>query len=102
MLVLSMVIFFLNLFLFFLFLALLMAKYFIYPDRWLSLMKNPVNSLFTGCFPMAGTTLINVAVQVIHAKFQFGGKGFLYFIWAMWWLDVAISIFCCWFGVHIM
>lgn len=51
---------------------------------------------------MGATTLINVAVEVIHARYHVGGKGFLYFLWAMWWLDVVISFICCWVGLHFM
>ncbi|PPQ67315.1 hypothetical protein CVT25_005899 [Psilocybe cyanescens] len=102
MLVLSLIVSFLNLFLFVLFTILLITKYLCYPDRWKSLIRNPVTSLFAGCFPMAGTTLINVAVQVVHTRYHVGGKGFLYFIWSMWWLDIVVSLLCCWLGVNAM
>jgi hypothetical protein len=51
---------------------------------------------------MGATTLINIAVDVINERCHFGGKGFLYFIWAIWWLDVFVSILCCWVLVHFM
>ncbi|KAF8973295.1 voltage-dependent anion channel [Flammula alnicola] len=102
MIVLSLIIFFLNLFLFTLFSVLVIAKYMCYPDRWKVLVRNPVTSLYAGCFPMGATTLINVAVLVIHQKYHVGGKGFLYFLWAIWWIDIVIAFFCCWVGVHVM
>ncbi|KAF9531612.1 voltage-dependent anion channel [Crepidotus variabilis] len=102
MLVFSLIFFFLNLFFFVFFLSLSLAKYFIYPAKWHSLWKNPVTSLYVGCFPMGATTLINVAVQVGHERYRIGGEGFLRFIWAMWWLDVIVSFLCCWIGVHTM
>lgn len=100
--ILSLVVFFLNLFLFLLFTAVSLARYIMFPETWDALLRHPMSSLYTGCFPMAATTLINVAVDVIYVHFQFGGKGFLYFIWAIWWLDVAVSILCCWGVVHLM
>jgi tellurite resistance protein TehA-like permease len=102
MIVLSLIFFFLNLFLFCSFFIILGLKYICYPDRWSSLLRNPMASLYAGCFPMGATTLINVAVTVINGQLNYGGKSFLYFIWAMWWLDVFISFACCWVGVHSM
>ncbi|KAF8200839.1 voltage-dependent anion channel [Pholiota molesta] len=100
--VMSLIFFFLNLFLFILFMVLVAAKYIYYPDRWAALVQNPVTSLYAGTFPMGATTLINVAVLIIHTKYGIGGKGLLYFIWVMWWLDVVIACLCTWVGVHIM
>lgn len=94
--------FFLNISLFVTSFILLASKYIVYRDRWSALWSNPVTSMYVGCFPMGGTTLINVAVEVIHSKYGIGGKGFLYFIWTMWWLDIVISFLCCWVGVHCM
>ncbi|GLB37103.1 putative voltage-dependent anion channel [Lyophyllum shimeji] len=99
---LSLAFFFLNLLLFMLFTTLTIMRYASYPHTWTTMLHDPVSSLYTGCFPMGVTTLINVMVDVIHADFQFGGSQFLYFIWAVWWADVAISILCCWGMVHIM
>jgi tellurite resistance protein TehA-like permease len=102
MIVFCLIFFFLNLFLFCLFFIILGLKYICYPERWSSLLRNPTASLYAGCFPMGATTLINVAVEVINERFKYGGKPFLYFIWAIWWLDVFISFVCCWVGVHAM
>ena len=100
--IISLIFFFLNLFLFFSFFTILCLKYIYYPDRWSSLLRNPTASLYAGCFPMGAATLINVAVEVINERFNYGGKPFLYFIWAIWWLDVFIAFVCCWVGVHTM
>ncbi len=102
MVALSRIFFFLNLFLFIFFLALSLAKYSCYPQTWTSLFKNPVTSLYISCFPMGATTLISVAVQLFHDRDRIGGEGLIYFLWAMWWLDVVLSILCCWVGVHMM
>lgn len=98
----SLAIFFLNLALFCAFASFSLAKYVLYPDRWKALIDNPVTSLYIGTFPMGVTTLINVSVDVVNSYFAFGGKRFLYFIWGVWWIDVAISVLCCWVGVHAM
>lgn len=94
--------FFLNLCLFTLFCLLVIGKYICYPEKWITLFDNPVTSLYAGTFPMGGTTLINVAVLVVHGRYNIGGKGFLCFIWAMWWLDIVVAFMCCWIGVHVM
>ncbi|KAF9461280.1 voltage-dependent anion channel [Collybia nuda] len=94
--------FFLNLFFFVFFTAITIARYWFYPHIWSLMIRHPVSSLYTGCFPMGATTIINVAVDVINTRCHFGGKGFLYLIWAIWWLDVFISALCCWVLVHFM
>ncbi|KAJ2922719.1 hypothetical protein H1R20_g14347, partial [Candolleomyces eurysporus] len=98
----SLAFFFLNLILFCIFFFLALAKYVMHPDRWKAVIDSPVTSPYLGTFPMGLTTLLNVAVDVINIHFEFGGKGFLYFIWVVWWLDVIISALCCWVGVHAM
>lgn len=51
---------------------------------------------------MGVTTLINVSVVLVYQQDGVGGKGFLYFLWAIWWIDIVLS-FCCLFGlVHWM
>lgn len=100
--ILSLVFFFLNLLLFVIFTVITIARYCLYPQIWGSMLRHPVTSLYTGCFPMGITTLINVAVDVINEGYGYGGRSFLYFIWVVWWVDVAISALCCWGMLHIM
>jgi tellurite resistance protein TehA-like permease len=102
MIVLSLIFFFLGLFLYCSFVIILGLKYICYPDRWSSLLQSPTAIMYTGCIPMGAATLINVSVIVINGQLNYGGKSFLYFIWAIWWLDVIISFVCCWLGVHTM
>ncbi|KAF8070179.1 voltage-dependent anion channel [Lyophyllum atratum] len=99
---LSLAFFFLNLILFVLLTTITIMRYTSYPHTWITMLRDPNSSLYTGCLPMGVTTLINVAVDVINVDFAFGGSQFLYFIWAVWWVDVAISLVCCWGMVHIM
>ena len=102
MLIFSKIFFYLNLSTFTCFLILTVTKYTIYPGAWHSLYRNPSTSLYTSCFPMGATTLITVALKLFHDHGEFGGRGFLVFLWAMWWIDVGISFICCWVGVHVM
>ena len=102
MIIFCLIFFFLDLFLYCSFIIILGLKYICYPDRWSSLIRNPTASMYAGCFPMGAASLINVAVIVINGQLNYGGKPFLYFIWALWWLDVFISFVCCWFGIHTM
>ncbi|KAJ3735679.1 voltage-dependent anion channel [Lentinula guzmanii] len=94
--------FFLNLTLFILFCAITITRYIMFPDIWGLMIRHPAQSLFTGTFPMGVCTLLSIAVGLISEKYRLGGKAFLYAMWGLWWLDVAISIICCWGMVHIM
>lgn len=93
--------FFLNLALFLLFNFMTIARYTIFPDIWSIMIRHPVQSLFIGCYPMGFATLINIGVGLIYED-GFGGRGFLYFLWACWWVDVVISFLCAFAIVHVM
>lgn len=73
-----------------------------YREVWRIMLHHPVQSLYLGTFPMGVTTLLNVALTIINQKYQIGGTPFLYTLWALWWLDVGLSILCCWGMVHFM
>jgi len=92
----------LNLILFLLFIALTIARYSMFPQSWHLMLRHPVSSLFTSCFPMGLNTLIAVAVDPVHVVYGFGGRPFLYFLWVLWWVEVAMSALCCWGLLHIM
>ena len=66
------------------------------------MIRHPVQGLYVGCFPMGAATLISVSVHTIYQDLGFGGKRFLYAIWSLWWVDVAISCVCVWGMVQIM
>ena len=94
--------FFLNLALFVLFNALTVARHTIFPDSWSKMMRHPTQSLYTGTYPMGGATLITTAAGFIYEQYSFGGRTFLYTIWAIWWLDVFVSLLCAFVLVHMM
>jgi len=66
------------------------------------MIRDPVQSLNLSTFPMGAATLIGVATTVIHGEYGFGGRGFIFALWGLWWVDVAISCLCCWWLVHVM
>ncbi|KAF8207144.1 voltage-dependent anion channel [Mycena galopus ATCC 62051] len=84
--------FFLNLFFFIVICAATIARYWIFPELWDAMLRHPSQSLFIGAFPMGAATLINTALT-INQSYSFAGLGFLYALWAFWWLDCAISLF---------
>ena len=94
--------FFLNLALFIIFNVLTIARYVIFPDIWSLMLRHPVQSLYLGCYPMGATTLITIAIGFINQQEGIGGSGFLYFLWATWWVDVALSFACAFALVHVM
>lgn len=72
------------------------------------MLNHTSQSLFLGCIPMGAATLINSALvrsnacistasllrqasQALNQNWGFGGRGFLYTLWGLWWLDSALS-----------
>ncbi|THV05062.1 hypothetical protein K435DRAFT_713587 [Dendrothele bispora CBS 962.96] len=98
----SLVFMFLNLILFLVFSVVTLARYLLFPRVWQFMARHPVQSLYVGTFPMGATTILNIAVGVIHDHYGFGGKQILYLIWACWWANVAISLTCCFGMLHFM
>jgi tellurite resistance protein TehA-like permease len=96
------VVFTLNFILFILFIAMSITRYTRYPSIWSCMVRHPVQSLYLGTFPMGGITLINVGTTVLYGYYNFGGRAFLYTLWGLWWVDVAISALCCWGLIHVM
>ncbi len=94
--------FFLNLFLFILFNVVTAIRYFMFPKIWLSMIHHPTQSLFLAAYPMSVSTLINVAVGLLYEQGGFGGKGFLYTLWVIWWFDVFLSASSAYGIVHLM
>ncbi|PAV17286.1 c4-dicarboxylate transporter malic acid transport [Pyrrhoderma noxium] len=92
----------LNLFFFVVLTAIGLARYTFFRGVWASMLRHPVQSLFLGCFPMGLSNLIVGAVGTIHGYFNFGGTGFLYTLWGLWWADVVMSMAICFGQLHIM
>ncbi|KAH9026077.1 voltage-dependent anion channel [Lactarius pseudohatsudake] len=94
--------FFLNLLLFALFCGASAVRYWCFPGVWRAMLRHPVQGLYVGTFPMGALTLIAVGTTVLHGQYGFGGRAFLYALWALWWADVALSALCCWGIVYLM
>jgi hypothetical protein len=84
------------------------------------MLNHPAQSLFSGCFPMGMTTLINAGLvsfistgvdspvlivcglQVVNQSWGFGGMPFLYALWGFWWLTSLISYLIAFGMLYIM
>jgi tellurite resistance protein TehA-like permease len=90
--VLSIVFFVLNAVLFAVIFAISLLRYTLYPATWTLMLQHPVQSLFLGTLPMGLATLINMFVAVCVPAW---GGVTPYIAWAVWWIDVVISVACC-------
>ncbi|KAF8627316.1 hypothetical protein AX15_004436 [Amanita polypyramis BW_CC] len=98
--IISLIIYIFNLGLFLVFLLWGIARYCLYPRDWVATIEHPTTGLFWGCLPMALGTLLTGATGLLYRDLSFGGKGFLYFIWAMWWVNVVIVGISSWGVLH--
>ncbi|KAF8441359.1 voltage-dependent anion channel [Boletus edulis BED1] len=89
----TLIVFFLNFILFILISAATIARYVMFPEVWSKMMRHPAQSLFLGAIPMGFATLLNICHD-IYVRSGFGGPNFIYFIWALWWIDALGSFFC--------
>ncbi|KAJ6468415.1 voltage-dependent anion channel [Mycena sanguinolenta] len=88
---LTLLFFFLNLVFFIAICSATVARYWMFPELWDAMLQHPTQSLFIGAFPMGAATLINTALT-INQTYAFSGPGFLFALWAFWWLDCAVSL----------
>ena len=95
---LSVIIFVLNIFLFALIFTISALRYILYPATWGLMIRHPVQSLFLGTAPMGFATIVNMFVLVCVPRW---GGASVNVAWAMWWVDVAASVACC-FGLPFM
>ncbi|KAG2362260.1 hypothetical protein BDR07DRAFT_1376621 [Suillus spraguei] len=99
--VVTLIIFLLNLLLFVLFTGVTIARYMMFPDTWLKMIRHPSQGPLMGTFPAGAATLINMAV-VAQQEWNFGGTGFLYSLWGFWWLDSIASYLVAFGMLHAM
>ncbi|KAH8809938.1 malate permease [Hyaloscypha sp. PMI_1271] len=90
----SVVIFALNVALFILFTFISIVRYTVYPEIWLAMIRHPAQSLFVGTFPMGLATITNMIVFVCVPAW---GYRFVQLAWGLWWIDVIISLACCFY-----
>jgi len=90
----SVAIFGLNVFLFALFLAISILRYTMFRGLFRFMIRHPVQSLFTGTFPMALATMVNMVVFVCVPAW---GRWATTLAWALWWIDAAIAASTCFY-----
>ncbi|KAG9040996.1 hypothetical protein FS842_002754 [Serendipita sp. 407] len=69
------------------------ARYALFPQIWMLMIHEPIQSLFLGCFPMALATIISatVSISLIHTRLH----SLIMFLWGLWWFDLALSYASC-------
>ncbi|KAF2873669.1 voltage-dependent anion channel [Massariosphaeria phaeospora] len=93
--ILSLAFFLLNILIFSVILLITALRYFLYPATWDLMLRHPVQSLFLGTLPMGFSTIVNMFCLVYVPKW---GGASVQIAWAMWWVDVVVSVACC-FGL---
>lgn len=91
----SVVVFGLNVLLFFTFLLLSILRYASFPGLFRAMLTHPAESLLVGTFPMGFATIINMFCFVCVPAW---GAWAAYFAWVMWILDAVVSVLTC-FGI---
>ena len=81
-LVVSTVMYVINIVIFVIFLALTIARYTLYPWMWMLMLRNSMQSLFIGTFPMGLATIVNATVLIIVP------------VWGRWATDRAFPWSC--------
>ncbi|KAG8748996.1 Plasma membrane sulfite pump involved in sulfite metabolism [Serendipita sp. 396] len=83
----------LNIILFLIFLLASIARYALFPQLWMLMIHEPIQSLFLGCFPMALATIISatVSISLVHTRLH----SLIMFLWGLWWFDLALSYASC-------
>lgn len=90
----SVVIFCLNILLFTLFLVISMTRYLMFRGLFVYMIHHPVQSLFTGTFPMGLATIVNMVVFVCVPAW---GAWATTLAWTLWWIDVVFSVATCFY-----
>ncbi|TFK54332.1 hypothetical protein OE88DRAFT_1733002 [Heliocybe sulcata] len=85
-----MLFFWINFLLFIIISGCTIARYVMFPEVWSIMLRHPAQSMFMGAFPMGAATLINAAL-ILNQEWHWGGKSFLWAIWAFWWMDLLVS-----------
>lgn len=90
----SVIIFCLNTLLFVLFLAISGMRYTMFKGLFRCMINHPVQSLFTGTFPMGLATLVNMVTFVCIPAW---GYWAIILAWTLWWLDAVVAMSTCFY-----
>ncbi|ANB12100.1 Ssu1p [Sugiyamaella lignohabitans] len=74
---------------------LFVSRFLLHPAAFAQLLRDPTQSVFLGCWPMGFATIINMT------DLQFGRDAWKA-TYAMWWIDVFVSLFTAWYVVFCM
>ena len=88
----SVVIFILNIALFFTFLITTILRYTLYPYILHLMIRHPAQSLMVSTFPLGLATIISMLIFVCVPVW---GGPMLIFAWGLWWADSAMSLALC-------
>lgn len=91
--ILAKIVFALNLLFFVLFIIISMIRYIAWPQVFWLMIYDPSHSMFLGCVSMGFATLINMCVLGFDAEGR--GGAFHLFVWVLWWINTAFSIWIC-------
>ena len=97
--ILATIYFVLNVALFFLFTAISVVRYTLFPDIIAKVLRHPHQSLFLATFPVGLGTIINMIVLVCVPAW---GEGWAIFAWALWWIDSVLALLACFHLTYIM
>ncbi|KAH7014160.1 voltage-dependent anion channel, partial [Microdochium trichocladiopsis] len=85
----------LNIFLYSVILSATVLRYVFYPKFFVMMISDPGQAMYLGTMPMGLATLITMTVNVIVPRFDTAtSTGWATTAWAIWWIDVVISLAC--------
>lgn len=90
----SVAVFCLNILLFITFLFISILRYAMFRGLFVLMINHPVQSLFTGTFPMGLATIVNMVVFVCVPAW---GNWAATLAWTLWWIDVFFSVATCFY-----
>lgn len=94
----SLIFFFFNILLFFLFLLATFLRYTLYPSSLSTMLLSPAQSLYLGTMPMGLSTIITM---IVISVVPYYGTWAVWLAWVLWWVDAFLSILSC-FGVPLL
>ncbi|KAF6760330.1 voltage-dependent anion channel [Ephemerocybe angulata] len=93
--------FFLNLGMYIIFIVTTIIRYWLFPHLFSAMLFDPGEALFIGAFPIGTANLIDSAL-IMNQTYHFGGKGFMYSLWAFWWFDLGVSYLTAFEMIYVM
>ncbi|EZF31584.1 sulfite efflux pump [Trichophyton mentagrophytes] len=90
----AVILFILNVIIFFLFLTISITRYCLWPDKFKAMLAHPAHSMLLGTFPMGFATIINCIVFICVPVW---GEWASRFAWGLWWIDAIVSVAICYF-----